>query len=206
MRVLCLLPLALLLGACKADLPGSFQVSSVAVRAPVDPGEMLPWYSPDMSAGRQPIRLLRIEVLADVDLVDYAKREDFNVGFAAYYCDDKGTLGNPVYSTVYPMIGEHSMGNGLSSSPKVTAEARDAQGRIPYAFIVPLDEPPLRDIYNALVRKSNVQVPLYDYGRAGAENLCLQIRGGAMWTGRHFAAAPIIVPRADILKAVAAPN
>jgi len=199
-RAMGLTAVSALLSACTWDLPGLFQVYSIEVLDTVDVGAVLPWYVPPV-ADHRAVGLLRIEVLSPVDLVAFAKEHSFSVSYVAYYCGSAGEPRRTVYSTVYPMVGGRSISGESSIPPAEMANARGANGLIRYAFFVPLDEQPFREVYGELAKKSNIAMPLYDY-RAHPENLCILIRGGDM-LGRTYASEPMPIKHDDILDAVA---
>jgi hypothetical protein len=199
-RAMELIAVGSLLSACSWDLPGSFKVGSVEVLDTVEVGELLPWYVPP-AADSKAVGLLRIEVTSPVDLVSFANEHSFSVSYVAYYCGNEGGARRTVYSAVYPMVGGRKISGGSSVSPTDMANSRGTDGQIRYAFFVPLDERPFRDVYGQLAKKSNIAAPLYDY-KANPEDLCFQIRGGDM-VGRTYASAPIPIKHGEILDAVA---
>lgn len=178
------------------DEKAELNFDSVAVVALRDKPDSLPWIRAKENVDKGSILLLEVVISSATDLVRLAKSAKIHIGYSTYLCDSKDASEIQVYSPTDLMVGNTPLGDIAYYHRENLDDVRGPTGRIAYHIVIPLDGEEIRRIY-----PSQAVVPLYN-AESHLEDICIHVRGGAMWLKRGFSTNRIVVPHSAVLKAI----
>jgi hypothetical protein len=187
--------LAITLGSCSTIAPKDLRFESLAVVTLQDEPQLLNLKLKDVHRDPEKIRLLKFTLSSETDIVQFAKKNGFNVGYFTYLCDKKSNTESEIYSSAYLRVDGKSIGGAAYFEQPNLDNLRRPDGRISYYAVLPLDGKEIRSAFSEPQSQSDkTKIELYDFQRHTSD-VCIQLRGGAMWLGGSFTSNVVVIPR-----------
>lgn len=187
---------------CQSVEPKDLRVESVRIVRLADVPDAWPGVQQKNDTLQEKIMMLNVGFSSKTDIVKVAKEKSFHISYIAGLCAagiDK-VAGEEVFSIPYLRIGGKNLETGLGYADQDLEAVRRQDGRLLYEVFVPLAGAELKRVYgNGISIAGKSVVPLFEYSMTN-KDLCIQLVGGAMWTGGSFSSNVIRVPHATVVR------
>lgn len=190
----------MMLAACHSNVPLDLQLENLSVVSLNESPQLLPWIGESEKIDRGKIKILEIDFSSDLDIVEFAKKNLYHVSYTAYLCEGLQKK-LEIYSPGNIRVGNESLNGATYFGRDTLRDFRNSRGKITYGAVVPIAGNEINSLYPASQSKDKLFPPLYDPQKYSSD-ICIQLGGGAMWTGGSFSSNLIVVPRAVILEAM----
>ena len=187
---------------CQSVEPKDLRLESVRIVRLADVPDAWPWAQRRSDTQQEKIMLLNVGFSSKTDIVKFAKKKSFHISYIAGLCS-AGTdivASEEVFSIPYLRVGDKNLESGLGYVHQNLEAARRKDGRLLYEVFVPVADAELKRVYGkGLSIAGKRAVPLFDYFTT-RKDLCIQLVGGAMWSGGSFSSNVIRIPHETVVR------
>jgi hypothetical protein len=182
--------------------PKDLRLESVRIVRLADVPDVWPWAQRRSDTQQEKIMLLNVGFSSATDIVKFANEKSFHISYIAGLCS-AGTdivTSEKVFAIPYLRIDGKNLESGLGYAPQDLEAVRRKDGRLLYEVLVPIADAGLKRVYGKGTSIGGKQaVPLFDYSTT-RKDLCIQLVGGAMWSGGSFSSNVVRIPHETVVR------